>query len=366
MNAELKIKKAKVQLIMEQPFFASLALRFKYVADLSIKTAVTDGINIWYNPEYIDSISTEEVKGVIAHEIMHVTMLHHTRRNQRNIKRWNDATDYAINPLLLASKFNLPSNVLVNPDFEGRSAEYIYERLPQDDYGDENERSNGEGTGDVLDLPNNENRQQTEAQIKQAIAQATLIAEKQGCMPCHLKRMVEDVLEPKISWQEVLTRFLSEVARNDYSWIKPSPRYLSQNLYLPILESIEVGRVTLIVDTSSSISNKTISQFSAEVFDIVNTFNIGLDILYVDAEVQSIQRIEQDEPIHLEPKGGGGTDFKPGFVYIEEHDLQPKAVVYLTDGCCNSFPQEPDMPVLWAKVYDYEFNPPFGEVICIV
>ena len=51
---------------------------------------------------------------------------------------------------------------------------------------------------------------------------------------------------------------------------------------------------------------------------------------------------------------------------MEKEGIEPECVVYLTDGYCDTFPEkEPDFPVLWILTEDHDFNPPFGEVICI-
>ena len=59
-------------------------------------------------------------------------------------------------------------------------------------------------------------------------------------------------------------------------------------------------------------------------------------------------------------KGGGGTDFEPIFKYIEDHELEVDAIVYITDGRCN-FPKERDIKTIWLITTDVV--PPFGEYI---
>jgi predicted metal-dependent peptidase len=381
MNAIEMIQKAKVQLILDQPFFASLCLRLQYLPDANIKTSVTNGHTMEYNPVYIESLSLDELKGVIAQEVMHAAMLHHTRRGDRNGERWNQATDYAINPLLLSSGFVLPGNYLINNEYDGKTAEQIYNLLPDPDP-DKNNKSGDQspenknkpdnpaegygGTGDIKDFPPESDLQEEEANMKQAVAQAVMVAKRQGDLPAELQRLINEILKPRIPWQEVLARFVSELSRNDYTWKTPSPRYLYAGIFLPSLRTEEIGSLIAILDTSGSIDQPQINQFGAEIQDIANTFHIPLKIIYVDAEVQSVQDIEPEEPIQLNPIGGGGTDFQPGFDYIDANDLQPSAVIYITDGECWSFPDPPDYPVLWAQFGSVSFNPPFGETIQVL
>jgi predicted metal-dependent peptidase len=450
MNASEKLKKARVALLLDQPFFATLALRLEYLPDNSIPSASTNGVRVRYNTRYVEKLSIDQLQGVLAHIVMHGALLHHTRRGERGVARWNRATDYAINPLLLSSGFVLPDDYLFDAAYKDKGAEDIYALLPQlapekeqvngspsnsetqsflstsgdpatnvddstppkseqasephgiqtlpptpgnqegDDSGanstgagdprdplpisstptpphDLSERANHDqpGIADVEDVPAGVDRQQLEAEMKQALVDAANVARRQGKLPAYMDRLITELLQPRIDWRESLSRFLTETAPNDYTWTKPSPRYLHSRIYLPSLESEETGSVILLVDTSGSIDEKMINQFAAEVQEITATFQIALKVIYVDADIQGVQDIDPDETVTLKPQGGGETDFRPGFEYIDQEDLQPKAVIYLTDGLCDSFPEIPDYPVLWAQFGDYPFDPPFGEVIQI-
>ena len=88
----------------------------------------TDGRRIVYNPQFVRQLKPAELEGVVAHEVMHCALAHHCRRGSRNPQIWNQAADYAINPLLLSAGIALPAGVLVNPEFANLSAEEIYAR----------------------------------------------------------------------------------------------------------------------------------------------------------------------------------------------------------------------------------------------
>lgn len=361
-----KITKAKVQLILGHPFFATLALKMQYQEDCAIPTANIDGKTIRYNPQFIENLSMDETKGVLAHEVSHVALLHHTRRQGRDPRKWNEACDYAINPILLDSGFVLPKGHLFNQAFVGKSAEEIYNLLPPSQDGDKGGDDTG-GCGSVSDAPaqTQSELQEIEAEAKQMVAQAAMIAKKQGKLPAQFEELIEELLQPSVSWREVLAAFLTEIAKNDYTWTKPSKRFLSQGLYLPSLESKETGEFILVVDTSASVDNEQLKQFGGEMQAILSDFQKGFTILYVDTKVAHVQEVEPDEDLKLNAKGRGGTDFRPPFRWVEENGVEPAALIYLTDMECNSFPDEPDYPVLWAKYGDRGVDPPFGELIKI-
>jgi predicted metal-dependent peptidase len=365
MKKNEKISKAIVQLITGHPFFACLAMRMEYVP-AAVEKCITDGIKVYYNSDYVDQLPVDVLKGVIAHEVMHLVMLHHTRRNNRDLNKWNKAADYAINPLLTEAGFVLPIEAIADPAYEGMTAEQIFRMLPEPNPGGkETHGGNEPGVGDIQDPPPQSNIQEMEADMKQAVLQAAMMARRAGQLPDGMERLIEEMLEPKIDWRSVLARFITELTNNDYTWTKPNRRYAHMGLYLPTNESEEIGQIILMVDTSGSIDEKLINQFAGEAKCITDVFDIDLFVMYVDAVIKGVQYIERGQVIHLEPKGGGGTDFRPGFDYIEENDLHPKAVVYLTDGRCNRFPEPPEYAVLWALFSDVEFNPPFGEVLTI-
>ena len=97
----VRIQKARTALLLDHPFFGSLLFRLNGRSSRSIATMATDGITLLYNPEFVETLSGAELAGVLAHEVMHPALQHHTRRGERDQKRWNIACDYAINPLLL-------------------------------------------------------------------------------------------------------------------------------------------------------------------------------------------------------------------------------------------------------------------------
>jgi predicted metal-dependent peptidase len=369
MTAEQKIMKAKVQLLLENPFFATLALKMEYVEDKTVGTACTNGKRIKYNPDFIDKLDVEETKMVIAHECLHPGLMHHTRRQGRNAKKWNYAVDFPVNELLKESGFKLIKGALLDPQFSNMGAEEIYNKLPDmpDDEDGSGEGNDPGGCGGVEDAPAKTQSEiaQMESEAKQDLAQAAAMAKQQGKLPAGLERFVNEALKPKVNWKEVLSAYLTETIKSDYTFKKPNSRHLHAGLYLSSLSSIETGTVVLLVDTSGSICERTLNQFAAEMQDILGVFNRGFDIVYVDSEVAGVQHIDPDDTFKLEPKGGGGTDFVPGFEWIDENDVEPSAIVYLTDGYCNSFPKDPGCPVMWAVIDNDNFKPPFGEVVGI-
>ena len=123
LTAAEKITKAKAGLILDQPFFGSLVLRLGMKECPYIPTAMVNGVDIRYNPDWVDTMTLEQTKGLLAHEVMHCALKHHVRRQGREPGKWNWACDYAIHPLLEKSGFVLPEGAHIKPEYYDMSAD---------------------------------------------------------------------------------------------------------------------------------------------------------------------------------------------------------------------------------------------------
>jgi predicted metal-dependent peptidase len=155
----LRIQKARTALLLDHPFFGSLLFRLKGRESRSIATMATDGVSLYYNPEFVDTLNSATLSGVLAHEVLHPGLHHHARRNGRDPRRWNEACDYAINPLLLDAGLSLPDGVLVDSRFREMSAEQIYNLLEAEAEQQSGNRegkneTSGDGTADAPSMHN--------------------------------------------------------------------------------------------------------------------------------------------------------------------------------------------------------------------
>ena len=129
----VRIQKARTTLLLDHPFFGTLLFRLGAQARSSIATMATDGVSLYFNPLFVETLSAAEIAGTLAHEVMHPALQHHTRRGGRNPRRWNMACDYAINPMLVDARLTLPKDVLLDNRFRGMSAERIYNLLEEEE-----------------------------------------------------------------------------------------------------------------------------------------------------------------------------------------------------------------------------------------
>lgn len=353
---KLSIARAQLLLNKGQGFWGVLALRLKLVEEPSCKTLAVDGKHVFYNPEFVLGLTDSLCRSAMAHEVMHCVFDHMRRRADRNPRKWNRAGDYAINLVLEEGGFEIGENWLLNKSFAGMSADEIYNLLPDD--GDDGD----DALDDILPGPaTGAASQAIEWQI--AAVQAATQAKKVGNLPGSLKRMVEEITEQKVDWKSALRAFMKERAKDDYSWSRPNRRFLSAGLYLPGMYSEAMGEVVVVIDTSGSIDQATLNAFGAEIKSIVdNTKPLMTRVIYCDAEVNHVDEFTAEQELHFKMHGGGGTDFRPPFNYVEQHGFKPACLVYLTDGY-GPFPDEPPYPTMWVCTTD--IVAPFGRTIPI-
>lgn len=367
MTPLFKVQRARTQLILKFPFFGVLALQLKLRESPDIETAATDGREIIFNPEFVNKLTQNELLGLLAHEVMHPAFLHHTRRGNRDPQKWNMACDYAINPLLKQAGLTLPEGGLDDPKYHGKSSEEIYNLLKQDKDSGSN-YGGGQNFGGVMDSPNSEGgggnastQAQEEAQWKQNMAQAATAARNAGKLPAHLQRLVDESLQAEIPWKEVLRRFMTERQPAGVDWSRPSRRFIASKIYMPSRrEDTAAGEMVFVIDTSGSVSDKELSEMAAEIRAVKEEVKPSkLHVIYCDSEVNHVDTFGPEDEMVVKPHGGGGTDFRPPFTWLEEHGVEPRCLVYLTDGY-GPFPQEVDFPVMWA-INNKEVTPPWGE-----
>lgn len=358
-----QLTRARTALVLDQPFFGVLALRLKMVEEPSVKTAAIDGKHIFYNPEFIATLSPAETLTLVAHEVMHCVYDHIGRRGGRNPRKYNKAGDYVINQALLDANFSPIKGWLHNPAFAGMGSEEVYNLLPDEDDND------GQGPGDpgeALDEVMDGDSGATEADAtewKVATVQAAQAAQAMGKLPASLKRFVDDMLAPKVDWRAILQRFVAETSKNDYSWTRPNRRFIQQGLFLPTLHSENMGAIVVAIDTSGSIDQHTLNTFGSEIKAIVQSVRPEVTtVIYCDAAVNHVDTFGPNDELHFEMHGGGGTDFRPPFDLVEESGAMPVCMVYLTDGY-GPFPKDPGYPVLW--VMTSKVVAPFGETVAI-
>jgi predicted metal-dependent peptidase len=375
-DVETKLTAARAALIMEKPFLGALVLRLPLIeADPNwCRSTATDARGFYYNRGYIDKLSFEQTKFMLAHEALHCALGHFARRQHRHKRRWDLACDFAVNPLLIADGLTAPPGALLSPRFSGMAAEEIYpylqdsqeeQTLDQHLYDDANEPHKhrpqppthmppplGDGQSPPgapppapLSAPE---RDQLQIQWQQRLAGAAQNALRAGKLGAHLMRVVDDLLQPQLPWRNLLAHYLTTAARDDYDFAHPSRR--EGTAILPGLRSDEID-VVVAIDTSGSIADPEVAEFVSEINALKGQLCARVRALACDERINddSPWIAETWEPLELPNRigGGGGTRFTPVFDWVSEQERTPDVLVYLTDAEGEFPAQAPSYPVLW-------------------
>lgn len=369
------IKKARARMMITQPFFASLMASTPWIETTDVPTAGTDMKKIYFNPDFFANMPVDEVMGVIAHEVMHIALEHGMRQQSRNHVLWNMACDFAINPILKECGMVLPARHLDDPQFHKMSAGEIYDKLQQMA---DKARKSGK-TGDPTDgaaksgmpecdpnlqgdlqTPDDGNGDPAEQakmrqQIQQKVAQAANIARMAGKVPGGLEGLINDILDPKVPWPDVLRDYMLAQVKDDESWSRRNRRF--NNIYLPARYSECMDKVVVIGDSSGSMfCQDDLDKMAAEINGVFEmTQPRELRLIWADTRVASDEVFEAGDIVLVAPKGGGGTDMRVPLKYVEQYD--PDFVILITDGYT---PWPDSVPYPLIVVCTQDATPPDG------
>jgi predicted metal-dependent peptidase len=224
-------------------------------------------------------------------------------------------------------------------------------------------------TGQVLDAPKGADSEEsgmdpTDWQV--ASEQALRVAKKAGKLPGNVEAMMESqVRATATDWAAHLREFFQKLNPTNYSWTRPSRR-IQPGTILPGTVKDKLGTIVWVGDISGSISSSFFTAMANELGTVLAEVQPKeAHFVQVDAAVQSAEEFFPGDEVTLHRRGFGGTRFRPAFEWVEQEDLQPAALIYLTDLECWDMPEEPDYPVLWVTPEWVTKDGPFGRTIQI-
>lgn len=363
------IPEARYWLARRYPFLARALFAMRPVAEPEVTTmAVDKHWNLYYNPDWVASLSPAEAGTVLYHEVLHLLRDHHGRAKDLGIASlnhlaWNVATDAEINDDIRKEGFTFPKlpppghpgpfqpvfpERLEQP--EGLLAEEYYRNLPQVEVevmlaqAGVGEHGEGSGvTGVAAPWESEEGDQegtgvsQTQAEvIREAVARAIEEhAQRQpGSVPAHLERWAKERRRSKVDWRAQLRSLLrqglaSAQALVDYRYDRPSRRQCVSPFVLPRLRGPQ-PKLALVIDTSGSMQTRELEQALAEVEAVVRTIGSPVDVASGDIGVQSFQRgLFRASQVKL--VGGGGTDMGLALKQLAERRERYHAVALISD-----------------------------------
>ena len=378
---------ARVGMLLRASFFGNLATRLKLInADEWCATAATDGRNFYYNTRFIKMLRPKEVEFLFGHEVLHVVYDHFGRRGDRDPLLSNVAADYCVNADLKkhrVGEFITSVPCLYESKYEGMSYEEVYDDLYKnaekidinqliqkllDDHMD----GDDEGDGDSRDGKGGTKRPKLTAEEKAAIRdeiKEAMLSAAQTCdagnLPAGVKRIIQDLTEPKMNWRELIRQQIESTVKSDFTWLRTSRKGWDMDAVMPGMKTQEAIDICVMIDMSGSISERQGRDFISEVKGIMETFqDYRIHIGCFDTEVYNMQMYTADnleDIADYKLAGGGGTDFDCFFDYFKKEEIEPKKLVVFTDGYPGGSWGDPNYcDTVWVIHGDKNPDPPFG------
>jgi len=356
-----KLITARVGLLLRASFFGNLATRLKLVnADEWCSTAATDGRHFYYNSRFIQMLRPKEIEFLFGHEVLHCVYDHFGRRGDRDPQLFNIANDFAVNADLIKHRVGEKITTvpcLHDPKYDGLSSEEIYDQLMQnvqkismsdlldkliDEHLDGEGDADGDGDGDQEGKGkgrpklSDADRQAIRDEIKEAMLAAAATTDGAGNIPAGVKRLIQELTEPKMNWRELLRMQLESTIKSDYTWMRASRKGWHMDAVMPGMKLDPMIDIAVALDASGSISEKMLKDFLSEIQGIMDSFPAyRIHVVTFDTEAYNPAQYNSenlDSICDYEVKGGGGTDFDCVFNYLKENEIEPKRLVMFTDG----------------------------------
>ena len=226
------------------------------------------------------------------------------------------------------------------------------------------------GTGEIMDAGarGGENGEPGESPVDviaeeqawdEAMHQALNLAKAEGKAPGEVEATVKGAHASTLDWRALLRRYMTDAARRDYSWSLPNRRFIDSGLYLPSIRSEGIDAIAVIVDTSGSLPATTLAEFWSELREVATEIQPErVIVLQVDAALQDAAEYTADDlPDEIVIKGRGGTDFRPGFAWLDEQGIRPGCACISRTWSAPATPR----PSLRTPLYWVNYSDPPGD-----
>jgi len=223
--------------------------------------------------------------------------------------------------------------------------------------------------GDIDGDTPEETKPRDEQEWQQAIAGAVEITKSMGKSNGAFEQFFNGFLEPKVDWREHLRALVArKVGSGGYDFRRPDRRLIVRDIIAPGRSGHGAGVIVIGLDTSGSIFGDPtlIGRWLAELRGILEELS-PREVHVVECDMGVSRVTVMTDPSDVDQiavlRGGGGTSFEPVFEYVEENDINPDCLLYLTDGY-GSFPsQAPKYAVIWGNISGKDATYPFGDVV---
>lgn len=357
------------------PIFKILINNIRFIENNSIQTACTNGNTIYYNSSFFQTLSKDEQVFIIAHELMHITLKHLSRLEERNMEIWNYATDAVINQILRKNGLPLVEGVIDCPDALSFSAEEYYEMVKNrpdceeliskyrhdkeesviathEHWNEELAEDLTEGLSDINEhnitdinkkLIHDENKEYTNS-----IQEQEPITDSLG----HVGNA-----SPIIDWKSFLKRKKQKFFMADYNLY--NGEFDEEGIYKYPYEVIRKPNIEILIDTSCSVEDELVKSFLQQCKNIFDDYAIKVGCF--DTDFYGFQEIKSKEDLDdFVIEGRGGTDFSTA---VKSFSKKASIKIIFTDGE-DRMPEDSNN-IIWVVYSNTKINPPGGKVFYV-
>ena len=375
----------------------------------ALPTAGTDGRDVYWNPDFLMTLTRKQLRFVVLHESFHKALRHCSEYKEvceREPKASNIAMDYVVNSFIEEADpehafidYPTEPKPLLHHKYYGWSFIQVLRDLlknakpiqmkPQGD----GESGDGDGDADqqvgkmfvdpdgkpidaefdehMIGELSSDELKEADKQIEDAKHQGQILAQKLAGQGSRGGDLDSIMAKRDTNWREHLRQFISEICEGDEQsrFAPPNKRMLAQGIIMPSHFTESTGEIIVACDTSGSMTGLYPTVFGEIARICENVAPESVRVIWWEYAVvgeQVFKPIDYPNIAKLmKPAGGGGTRVTCVAEHIEEHKLKPKCVIYLTDGYIESDYRLPEFPVLFGAVDNDQFVASRGKTVRI-
>lgn len=357
------------------PIFKILINNIHFIENNSMTTACTNGNTIYYNSSFFQTLSKDEQVFIIAHELMHITLKHLSRLEERNIEIWNYATDAVINQILRKNGLPLVKGVIDCPDALSFSAEEYYEIVKNRPDCEELMSKYQHGKEESVIATHGHWNEELAEDLTEGLSDIN----EHNITEINKKLIHDDNQEYKnsiqkqeptntnlgsvgntssiIDWKSFLQRKKKKVFSADYNL--HNGFFDEDGIYKYPYELIRRSDIEILIDTSGSVDDDLVKAFLQECKNIF--YDYAIKVGCFDTSFYGFQEIQRKEDLDsFVIEGRGGTDFSTA---VNSFSKKASIKIIFTDGYAEMPKDSSD--VIWVIYGNAKINPPGGKVFYV-
>jgi len=355
--------------MFDYPFFGHLLMKMRKTITDKIDTAAvaidpeTFNVDLLVNPDYWKKLSSDQQKGILHHETLHVAFGHlQVMSRFPNRELANIAMDLEINQYIPKTQLHEEWLHLTQEPFKDlqlapkKGSKFYYDAIEEEMKNNKEFKqqmqsmmgNHGTDHGtwkDYEDMTSQQKKMfdnQQDHNIKETYKDSG--EKSMGNLPGGLARRLEKLFEKKpevFNWKQWFRKFMGTIidVQRKKTYKRPSKRYPD----MPGLKTKKRIKLFVSVDTSGSMGDKEI----ADVFEQIDyIYKAGAEIYVITWDTEIHDKFMYSGKPPKAVHGGGGSNIG---IAIKEYDKNRKeytAAIHLTDGWVSN-----DVPLLGRHLF---------------